>query len=133
MALGGFRWDQVAQAAVAGVFAPGLGQGSRLSQQGGVGLFHRQPEARLVQGEQGLALAHHGIVGDRDTGHQAGDVGRDLHHVGAHPAIAGPGLDLIVQPHPAGADDGDKHGGGGHQEAKSGGDGFHRISFRRER
>jgi hypothetical protein len=78
-------------------------------------------EAGAIQREQFVALMDDLVIPDLQLGDEAGDVGRDLGHIGAYAAVAGPGLDLITVPHPAG----DLHRDDHHQQGDDDPEGQH--------
>ena len=86
------------QRAVALQIGIGLIQRGLMTRHRRVGLPQRQREPFAVDLEQHIAAMDFLVVLDQHVRDEAGDVRRDLHHVGAHTAVTGPGLLHIIDP-----------------------------------
>ncbi|MNT15634.1 hypothetical protein D3C72_1506970 [compost metagenome] len=64
----------------------------------GLGLLDRNRVVGRVDAQQQVAHLHVLVVAHRHLNHQPGHIRGDVDHVGAHPAIAGPGGVHVVQP-----------------------------------
>jgi hypothetical protein len=126
--LGGLQRHERTQRLVAFRLALGFFEGRAVGGDGGFGLPERERVAVVIDLEQDLAAPHRLVVDHQHLGDQAGDVGRDLDHLGADPAVPRPGLDLVVGPQPARRDhrqghdgEGDGHAGGVNEKGSRGG------------
>ena len=118
--LGDFAGHQIAERAVAGQLAAGLGQHHALGLDRGVGLAQGQGVTLAVDIEQRLAGLDRLVVDGVDAGDQARNVGSHLYDVGADAAVAGPGIDLVVGPQRLAADQGGDDDGAGDGDASGG-------------
>ena len=57
-----------------------------------------QAVTRPVDSEQRRADGHLLVIADKDRGDQPGHIGGHLNHIGANPAVAGPGILLVMRP-----------------------------------
>ena len=68
------------------------------SGEGGFGVRERELETCLVDDEQHVAHLDALVVRDADVDHDAGDIRRHLHHIGAHPCVARPWTVFVSAP-----------------------------------
>ena len=116
------------QALAAHKIALGLIERRLLARHIGFGLIERILKAPLIDAEQLLAFAHLFVVVNKDVADQAGYVGGDLDHVGAHTAVARPRLEHVIAPElPAGEYRHQHHDEREQRAAERGKKAFHRC------
>ncbi len=103
-----FLGDDLGQGLAAACLTAGLREHGTLRRRGSLGLLQREREAVAVDLEQRLPALHALVVLDQDLGHQPGHVRRDLHHVRADMAVAGPWRHRVVIPQVLDDDDRDR-------------------------
>ena len=127
--LGHFTRDEVAERAVAGVFATRLIERCAALQRRGLRLAQRECVARLIDDEQHLAGVHRLVVDHVHAHDQAAHVRRHLHDVGAHMAVAGPGREHVVVDQPPQHERGDRHDDERKEDLSNGEPGFFHDDF----